>query len=309
MTVRKKLVELFRAIALNDLEGARKVSESICVIEEKNGHINVAKSLRGALQASGTGFSNQTIDKVIQDVLVTDSDTIGLFKLSQPKKLKQVFLSSKSRSLIYDVLLEFEFKQNLSKHLINPRSKLIFHGHSGCGKSLTAAAIGNEMNLPTYMLRFDEIIGAYLGQTAAKLRQVFRFVEQTPCVLLLDEVDAIGRRRGDARDVGELDRIVISLMQELEHINTDGLIIATTNVPKELDTALWRRFDLAIEFKKPTAIQLKTFAKKVATERRTRMTNTVLNRAIKADSYSACENIIVDEIRRSLITKAKDIRG
>jgi AAA+ superfamily predicted ATPase len=100
------------------------------------------------------------------------------------------------------------------------------------------------------------VVGAFLGQTALRIRELFRFAENTPCILLLDEIDALGKRRGSIRDVGELDRVVIALMQELEHAVPEGVVIATSNVPEHLDEALFRRFDEVIEFPRPNQTEI-----------------------------------------------------
>lgn len=309
MATTKQLSDLFRSIALEDLASAAEKAEAICSNAEKKGHLNVAKTLRGALEASSNGFSNQNIGTSLQLAFPIDPWRDGLEKLSDTISLDQVFLTASTRKSVQEVISEYKLKSELEKNNIQPRSKLIFHGHSGCGKSMTAKAIAHELQLPIFMLRFDEIIGAYLGQTASKLRRIFQFIDNKPCVLLLDEVDAIGRHRGDSRDVGELDRIVISLMQELEHSNSKGLIIATTNIPKDLDRALWRRFDLNIEFRKPNTTQIRKFAKKVADDRKAILSKSLASGLNKIDNYAACENYIIDDLRRKIISKAKDNHG
>ena len=113
-------------------------------------------------------------------------------------------------------MLEWNHREKLKDRGIARRSKLLFYGPPGCGKSLTANALATELAIPLFLVRFDAVIGAYLGQTAIHLRQLFQFAETTPCVLLFDELDALGKKRGNPTDVGELDRIVIALMQELE---------------------------------------------------------------------------------------------
>ena len=121
------------------------------------------------------------------------------------------------------VIKEMRHAAALRSKGIRRRSKMIFTGPPGCGKSLTGQAIANELRMPLYVVRFDAVIGAYLGQTAAHLRELFRFAAENACVLLFDEIDALGKRRGNPLDVGELDRIVISLMQELEALRKRGV--------------------------------------------------------------------------------------
>jgi len=109
--------------------------------------------------------------------------------------------------------------------------------HQDAGK-VYRASDANELAYPLYcsLRRRD---GAYLGQTAIHLRELFRFASNNPSVLLFDEIDALGKQRGNPLDVGELDRIVIALMQELEFSETQGIVIATSNLPENLDRALW----------------------------------------------------------------------
>src|SRR5262249_17302873 len=149
-----------------------------------------------------------------------------------------------------------------------------------------------------YLVRFDSVIGAYLGQTAIHLRQLFHFAETTPCVLLLDELDALGKRRGNPLDVGELDRIVIALMQELQHSHPQGLIVATTNLVKNLDNALWRRFDLSAVFKAPTESEMLTFSKKVGVKLNIPLSRQILRRATAVRSFAEAEAVVFAEARR-----------
>ena len=151
-------------------------------------------------------------------------------------------------------------------------------------------------------MRFSSVVGAYLGQTGANLRAVFRFAESTPCVLLLDEFDAIGRTRGRSDDVGELDRVVISLLQELDHTIPMGMVVAATNAPDSLDRAIWRRFDLAVEFPAPTRVQLQEFLK------RSRSGSAPLNRTLTSvptglRSYADVEGWVTEEKRREVLRR------
>ena len=168
---------------------------------------------------------------------------------------------------------------------------------------MTARAIGCELSLPTYIVRFDAIIGAYLGQTAIHLRELFRFAEISPCVLVFDEIDALGKKRGNPLDVGELDRIVISLMQELEHCRAKGIIIATSNLPNHLDSALWRRFDAAVEFPNPSKKELLKYAKGISGRHSMKLSDTIRKKLCKARSYADAEEIVKSEAR------SKALRG
>jgi SpoVK/Ycf46/Vps4 family AAA+-type ATPase len=159
------------------------------------------------------------------------------------------------------------------------------------------------MSLPVLVVRFDGVVGSYLGQTAARLRELFRYAEAVPSVLVLDEIDALAQRRGNPRDVGEVDRVVISLLQELEHSRPRGLIVASSNIPRALDDALWRRFDLVLGLPSPSRQQIRTFARKrlAATGGRP---GRQLDAALRgARSYADADRVINDIHRRQVLSR------
>lgn len=225
----------------------------------------------------------------------------SLMPLPASKQLSALELSSAVRKGFGDVIKEWKSREKLVKHGLPRRWRLLFHGPSGCGKSATAAALAAETKLPGYLVRFDSLIGAYLGQTALRLRELFSFAEQTPCVLLFDEVDALAKRRGSPMEVGELDRIVIAFMQELEHAHGEGFVIATSNIPRVLDDALWRRFDLRIAFPKPKGSDLARFAERRSREFGFRATRATLSGCRNAASYAEAEQMVIAEARRRVL--------
>jgi SpoVK/Ycf46/Vps4 family AAA+-type ATPase len=152
-----------------------------------------------------------------------------------------------------------------------------------------------------YVVRFDSIVGAYLGQTALHLRQVFRFAETTPCVLLIDEIDALGKRRGSPFDVGELDRVVIALLQELEHSHPAGLLVATSNIGQQLDDALWRRFDLVLEFPPPSRAEVLSFITQQANARQLSLPKRLRETMARRRTYADAQRAIDAEERRRIL--------
>jgi AAA+ superfamily predicted ATPase len=296
MNSTRKLTELFRALGEADNVKAIRIAQEICDLEREKGHSNVAKTLSGALNGSVLktdllSFNNQS-ESILQS---------GLVRLDVSVELADVSLRSETSKLIDGLCLEWQNTELLLKHGVMPRNKLLFEGPSGCGKTITARAIARELGMPIYMLKFDAVIGSYLGQTAANLREIFKFVGATKCILLLDEVDALGKQRGDSRDVGELDRIAISLFQELEHTVPKGLVLATTNIPEQLDPALSRRFDMSIEFKKPTQKLLLDYSNNYARKLNFDLPVGFKKQVVKVDSFSTAEKLVLDEFRRSIL--------
>lgn len=113
---------------------------------------------------------------------------------------------------------------------------------------MTASVLAGELVLPLFQVRFDGLITKYMGETAAKLRQIFDATDRTRGVYFFDEFDAIGPQRGLANDVGEIRRILNSFLQMIEQDESHSLIVAATNHPELLDHALFRRFDDALHY-------------------------------------------------------------
>lgn len=301
MATTRELIELFRAIGTEDFVAAKSAALRLCEAEAKHGHRSAARQLRGVLLNGNGTSAAPSSSTVVGGIMST-----ALVRLTNDKSLDDVVLSPKLRAEIDSVISEWTNSAKLRERGISPRSKLLFHGPPGCGKSLTAQALGDALRLPVYMVRFDAVIGAFLGQTAIHLRQLFHFAETTACILLLDELDALGKRRGNPLDVGELDRIVISLLQELEHSRPAGIVIGTTNLAKHLDDALWRRFDLDLQFKRPTPTVLRVFVQKIAREKAVKLRAYVLRRATRASSFAGAERLVIAEAREQILKAAAE---
>jgi SpoVK/Ycf46/Vps4 family AAA+-type ATPase len=130
---------------------------------------------------------------------------------------------------------------------------------------------------------------------------LFQFAESTDCVLLFDEIDALEKRRGSPSEVGELDRIVIALMQELELSKLKGFVIATTNMPGSLDLALWRRFDLAVQIAAPNKQEISRFTKEKAKAFGLDLSKGVMGRVVLLRNYAEVERAVEDEARRQAL--------
>ena len=128
---------------------------------------------------------------------------------------------------------------------------LLMHGPPGCGKSRLARFIATELGLPLYIARLDGLISSFLGSTSKNIRSVFEFASKTPCVLFLDEFDAIAKLRDDNQELGEIKRVVNSFLQNLDMLGTQTVVLAATNHAQLLDKAVWRRFNYRIELGYP----------------------------------------------------------
>jgi len=299
----RQLAKLFQALSHQDLEAAKQFAAGIADAEEKKGHGSAAQALRGALHSNGFRKSRPA-EPITGTVANGNFLETALSRGRASTELQDAMLRPATRKALETLIIEAKNGALLSSKGLRSRSKLLFVGPPGCGKSFTAQAIANELDLPLFVARFDAVIGSFLGQTAIHLREIFRFVSSTPCVLLFDEIDALGKQRGSLLDVGELDRIVIALMQELEFLQTSGIVIATSNLPKNLDRALWRRFDLVLQFPAPTKAEVAAYARTMSAKFGLRPSVTTQRRITTAKTFADAEKLIEAEARRVALEKA-----
>jgi len=264
----RTLSELFRALGAHDLRTATALATRIADEEDRLGHRSAAALLRGALNSRSNVIQLPGPQFDIERALIAENPG---------PPLRTVVLTPSAQRELTTLCAEWHYRHELEKRGVPRRTKFVFSGPPGCGKTLTARSLGAELNLPVLTVRFSTLVGAYLGQTGANLRAAFAFAERMPCVFLLDEFDAIARTRGRVSDVGELDRIVISLLQELDHTVPKGIVIAATNAANAIDRAIWRRFDVHIEFPLPTPEKVRRFVAGLGgdTEHRKSIPNTV----------------------------------
>ena len=293
------LSSLLQALGQRRWQDAVRLGEQIADSEARRGHSRVARKLRGALapreeSESAEGLSFTPVGAPLAGALLPVSPVDGLDDVVLPPSL---------RGQLGEVLQEWRLRDKLDAAGVSRRTKLLFHGPPGSGKTLTARALGGEMSLPVLVVRFDGVVGSYLGQTAARLRELFRYAEATPSVLVLDEIDALAQSRGNPRDVGEVDRVVISLLQELEHSMPRGIVVASSNLPRALDSALWRRFDLVLDFPVPSAKQIRSFADKRLESLGDKPGRALVSALRRARSYADAERVVTNIHRRTILSR------
>lgn len=220
------------------------IALQIAAHEARLGHTNLANDIRKIIESSKNNKPRlKNIDFNLQ----------GLFLEIYPQeRLSDLVVSPQIKERIERIIHEFTYKDKLFKHNLENRRKILLSGNPGTGKTMTASIIANELRLPIYVVLMDKIVTKYMGETSAKLRQIFDFIKDVPAVYLFDEFDAIGGQRGKDNEVGEMRRVLNSFLQFLERDHSDSLIIAATNNLELLDQALFRRFDDVIRYQLPT---------------------------------------------------------
>ena len=167
-----------------------------------------------------------------------------------------LILEKQSTATLGSFADEFRRGDEIRRHGLSVRSKLLFCGPPGCGKTLTAEVLANELKLPLVVARLDAIIASHLGETATNVRKLFDAAKSRSMILFLDEFDALARARSDTTEHSEIRRVVNSLLMMIDRFESRSVLIAATNLEETLDRAIWRRFDEVIVFDRPTLPQI-----------------------------------------------------
>jgi hypothetical protein len=162
-----------------------------------------------------------------------------------------LLLPQEQQDLVEEFISVAKSRAILDHEDIGEPATLLVYGPPGCGKTRLARHIAGALGLRLYVARLDGLISSYLGSTAKNIRAIFEFAASTPCVLFLDEFDAIAKLRDDSQELGELKRVVNSFLQNLDALGSESIVLAATNHPQLLDVAVWRRFSYRLEVHLP----------------------------------------------------------
>lgn len=252
MTAAKHLLALLRSHVSGDDEQFLSVALQVAAHEARQGHGKLAVQLRELVDEARSRKS--VIGKKPVPLAQPKGDLASLLSVSySDTRLSSMVLPADLEQRLKRIIVEQRQQHRLREHGLSPRRKILLIGPPGSGKTMTAAALAGELSLPLFTVLFEALITRFMGETASKLRLVFEAMASTRGVYFFDEFDAIGARRAERNDVGEIRRILNSFLQFLEKDDSDGLIVAATNHPELLDPALFRRFDDVIEYGLPDA--------------------------------------------------------
>lgn len=299
-----------KALLQSHLEGDDQrffsVAMQVAAHEAKLGHGKLAEELRAMIdEAKRLRGARQPVP-----ISRPRGEMANILAVSYPKaRLGEMILIDKLAQQIQRVIREQRHAGRILEHGLSPRRKLLLVGPPGTGKTLTASVLAGELGLPLLQVRLDGLITKFMGETAAKLRQVFEATGQTRGLYFFDEFDAIGSQRGLTNDVGEIRRVLNSFLQMIEQDRSHSLIVAATNHPEILDPALFRRFDDVLHYELPDETQvgalLKTRLSRSASKGIAwdRLANTALGLSY-AEITRAAEEVLKD----ALIHERKRVR-
>ena len=245
------LVSLLRAGVSGDNRELATTAEALIAEERAKQHNILADRLEQALRSNGgagrTGFLAPAAASRARNYLL---------ETTPRKRLNDLFLTPLCERACRELIEEQQRADLLRSHSLEPRHRVLLVGPPGNGKTSLAEALAEALAVPFFVVRYDAIIGSFLGETAGRLRRVFDYARTTPCVLFFDEFDAVGKERGDEHETGEIKRVVTSLLMQVDELPSYTVIVAASNHAELLDRAVWRRFQLRLDLPAPTTAQI-----------------------------------------------------
>lgn len=225
------------------------VALQVAAHEARNGHGKLAQELKLLVDKAKKKSSKNLPVSIASGV----KDSSGLLTTSYPKlRFSDLIVSSDIKDRLKRLVKEQKHLAVLKNHGLSPRRKMLLAGMPGTGKTYTASILAGELDFPLFEVRLDAVITKYLGESSAKLRQIFDTIREVRGVYFFDEFDALGTTRSSSNDVGEARRILNSFLQMIEQDDSNSVIICATNHIEALDYALFRRFDDVIRYELPT---------------------------------------------------------
>ncbi|MCG8183670.1 AAA family ATPase [Tenacibaculum piscium] len=218
--------------------------------------------------------------------------------------LEELHLTKKTRSKIDQLIEEFSYIDALQKFNIPVDNKIILHGHTGCGKTATANAIGKALDKKVITLNLGGFVSSKLGETAKNIADVFKNASYENAILFIDEFDFIGKTRDyDTKDSGEMKRLVNTLIQQIDNLSDSAMLLGATNHIDIIDTALLRRFQIRLHYKLPSKQKLNAYYDSILANFPSNI-NTVKRRY--NISYAEVKDVIYQQIKRNIIRLEKE---
>jgi len=244
------IVNLVRAGTQGDQRTFRSTVEAIAAEERAKRHTQLADRLEENLrQPAPTAKAPDLVRSF-------DGGHGGLLFEVEPRRgLGSILLEDAIATPVRELIEEQQRTDLLRSYGIEPRHRVLLAGPPGNGKTTLAEGIAFELMVPLFVVRYEAVVGSFLGETSGRLKRLFDFARTHRCVLFFDEFDTLGKERGDTHETGEIKRVVSSLLLQIDSLPSHVVVVTATNHAELLDRAVWRRFQLRLNLPAPTVAQ------------------------------------------------------
>lgn len=243
------LLDIVKAGAEGNQELFRKALEALVAEERAKQHNILADQLAAFLRQNGN------LTRPTRVAPEAGGDRSAFIQIRPRRDLGSLVLPASVGEACRELIEEHHRADLLRAHGLEPRHRILLSGPPGNGKTTLAEALAFELSVPLYIVRYESIIGSFLGETAVRLAKLFAHARTERCVLFFDEFDVLGKERGDVHETGEIKRVVSSLLLQVDQLPSHVVAVAATNHSELLDRAAWRRFELRLPLPLPTLAQ------------------------------------------------------
>lgn len=308
VTMYTEIVKIIEGGLVNDKEKVINYAEVLANNLEGQGEAALAGRIRRTLsQKRGTLTSLDSFSTKPVDV----ESRMDIVDISMPHiSAGDVVLDQYSRNAIHDFVESYINRDLLLKTGLDVTNTLLLYGPPGCGKTTVAQYISGITGLPLVTARLDSLVSSLLGSTAKNIRKVFDYASKRECILFLDEFDVIAKLRDDKNELGELKRVVNSLLQNIDGFNNDSILIAATNHHELLDPAIWRRFSTIVSLEKPQSYEIECYLKILLADKPTNFLSSEKKTekivcALEGLSYSDIRTVIFNALKTVVLSGRK----
>lgn len=295
------LVELVKAASSGDQQLFRRAAESLIQEERNKGHRILADRLVKSLQYTPPFQQRAADSKTTGNGGAATKDLI--FEISPQRTLDSLVLTDKIRAQLTEMIEEQHRAELLHAHNLSPRHRVLLAGPPGNGKTTLAEALATELMVPLIVVRYETLIGSYLGETSSRLKKLIDYAKTQRCVLFFDEFETLGKERGDTHETGEIKRVVSSLLLQMDELPDYVVVVAASNHPELLDRAVWRRFQLRIELPTPTRAQLTKFVDSIGVRSQVNfgLTAETIAKHLLGLNFAEAEEFCLAVVRRAVL--------
>lgn len=295
------IVDLVKYASNGNKAMVRKVTEAIIAEEREKQHTILADRLQNELQRGQMAdLRSQKSDKGEAPMVVNETRAENFIQEREPVRTLASLILPQEVTYNVQQLIQEQFRADLLRSYgVEPRNRVLLIGPPGNGKTSMAEAIAEALMEPFYVVKYDTIVGAYLGETAMRLKKLIDFVSTRKCVLFFDEFETIGKERGDLHETGEIKRVVSSLLLQLDQLPSYVTIIGATNHPELLDRAVWRRFQMRMTLPMPTRSGIVAFLDRFQREHKIGFETSAetIARKLYGSSYAEVEEFCMSVLR------------